>query len=388
MINRDLLKIEKENAFSKLAKIVKEYKEKYPEKTLVSLGIGDVSKPIVKPVIEAMHKAVDDLSSMDNFQGYGAYYGLTKLKEAIIENEYKDYGFTNDEIFVSDGTKSDSSNILELFDNKSKVLVGNPVYPIYENGAFALNRKVYKINCDRHFKMPIPKKKYDIIYICSPTNPTGVAYTYDDLKKWVDYALNNGSVIIFDNVYRVFVESKDVPKTIYEIDGSKKCCIEMRSYSKSASFTGMRCSYFVLPKELGLEYMDAWKERTINRFNGANYVAQMGAIASYSKEAQELIKENIRLYKENALYLRKSLKKLGFKVYGGVDAPYLWIKCKNNEDSWDFFKRMLNDTNVIIIPGSIFGTRGKNYFRVSALGLIENSKKAIERMTNYYEKEI
>lgn len=387
MLNKHLLKIEKENTFSKATRLINEYKDNNPNANIISLGIGDVSKPIVKPIIEAMKKAVEDLGSMDSFQGYGAYYGLKELRETILENEYQNYDLTIDEIFVGDGTKSDSTNILEVFDTNAKILVSNPIYPIYQNGAYALGRDIYFGDSDENYKMLIPKEKYDVIYLCSPSNPVGNALTRDELKAWIHYALDNNSVLIIDNVYRAFIESDEVPFSVYEIEGSKKTCIEMRSFSKACSFTGMRCSYFVIPKEINKDILNLWKERTINRFNGASYVSQKGAIASYKKESKELILKNIEAYKENTKYLKDSFNKLGYKVIGGIDSPYLWIETKNKMTGWETFDLFLKKLNIIIIPGEIFGSRGKYCFRVSGLGNIENSKEAIKRIEKY-EKEI
>lgn len=387
MLNKHLLKIEKENTFSKATRLINEYKDNNPNANIISLGIGDVSKPIVKPIIDAMKKAVDDLGSMDSFQGYGAYYGLKELRETILENEYQNYDLTIDEIFVGDGTKSDSTNILEVFDTNAKILVSNPIYPIYQNGAYALGRDIYFGDSDENYKMLIPKEKYDVIYLCSPSNPVGNALTRDELKAWIHYALDNNSVLIIDNVYRAFIESDEVPFSVYEIEGSKKTCIEMGSFSKACSFTGMRCSYFVIPKEINKDILNLWKERTINRFNGASYVSQKGAIASYKKESKELILKNIEAYKENTKYLKDSFNKLGYKVIGGIDSPYLWIETKNKMTGWETFDLFLKKFNIIIIPGEIFGSRGKYCFRVSGLGNIENSKEAIKRIEKY-EKEI
>ena len=383
MLNKNLLKIDNITGFSKAQNYVKEYKKKYPRADIVSLGIGDVSKPIVKPIIDAMHKAVDDLADMKSFKGYGNYYGIDELRETILKKEYKKYDFTKEEIYISDGTKSDSTNILELFDKNSKILLADIIYPIYRNGAYALSRKIYTTPLDTDFKMKIPNKHYDIIYICSPNNPIGNAYTYNDLKKWINYCLKEKAIIIYDNVYECFINDKDIPKSIYEIKGAKKCAIELRSFSKKASFTGLRCSYFVLPKEIDNKL---FKERTINRFNGASYVAQIAALAYYQKDSQELIKKNLKLYKENIKYLKDSFIKMGFKVIGGDNSPYLWIKIKENIDSFSYFKKLLHDINVIVVPGIIFGKKGDKYFRVSGLGNIDNSKEAIKRIKKYYEK--
>jgi len=384
MLNQNMKAIEKKNTFSMVTKKIKDYKIAHPHNDVVSLGIGDVSKPICKPIIEAMHKAVDDLSDMSTFQGYGAYYGLTSLRELILKNDYKNFGFSIDEVYVGDGTKSDCSSILEVFDKDIKILVGEPLYPIYKNSCYSMSRNVFEAKLDSDEKMIIPSEHYDVIYICSPSNPTGVVLTFDDLNKWVKYAIKNKAVILYDNVYESFITSKNVPHSIYEIKGAKKCAIEFRSFSKRASFTGLRCSYFILPKDIDKHIIEYWKERTINRFNGASYVAQKGAEASYSKEAKKIIKENMKYYHNNAMYLKKEFEKLGFEVKGGVDAPYLWIK--TNMSSWKFFDLCLNKLNVIITPGIIFGKDADKYARISALGTYENAVKAIERFKKYYEK--
>ena len=386
MINRDLLKIEKENAFSRSADKIREYKKKHPEREIISLGIGDVSKPVSEPVLRAMHEAVDDMGNMSTFKGYGLYFGLESLRKAILDNEYIKYGLSTDEIYVSEGTKSDSTNILELFDIDSRILAGNPMYPIYLNGALCLNRKVSFGDCDENFKTLIPEEHYDIIYLCSPNNPVGYALNRDELTEWVKYALKNKAVIILDNVYKAFTESKDVPESIYEIEGAKSCAIEMRSFSKSASFTGLRCSYYVLPKEIEGNLNPLWKERTINRFNGASYIVQKGAEATFLPEAVRQKEINIREYKENAKYLKENLEKLGYKVYGGVDAPYMWINTPKGMKSWEAFDFFLEELNIIVIPGTVFGSKGEGWLRISALGILDNSIKAIERIRKYHEK--
>ena len=381
MINPSLLEIEEENTFSKASRLVREYREAHPEKDVLSLGIGDVSCPIVPPVIEAMHKAVDELSDMEHFSGYGSYYGIDSLRQTILDHEYSSFGFTRDEIFVSDGTKTDSTSILELFSPEAKVLVGDPMYPIYRNGALALLRRVYEAPLDENFVMEIPEEHYDIIYICSPSNPCGNAYSREDLQRWVDYALKEKAVIVYDNVYACFIQS-DVPKSIYEIEGAKECAVELRSFSKVASFTGLRCSYYVLPKAIDTKY---WKERTINRFNGASYIAQKGAEAVFLPESQRLIQENIRHYHENISYLRESFVELGYEVHGGIDAPYLWIRCPKDMGSWECFDWFLKEMDIIVVPGIIFGRRGDGHFRVSGLGTIQNSQKIMERLKRHEE---
>ena len=384
-----LLQEDNLNSFTNVTKRVNEYKKNHPKDIILSLGVGDVSKPIIKPVIKKMKEAVDDLSDIKTFHGYGASYGYDFLKDVILKNEYQDFHFTNDELYISNGTKTDTTSILELFDINSKICAGNPIYPIYKDGAKALNRKITFLDGleENNFIPDIPKEHYDLIYICSPNNPTGTCYTYKDLTKWVEYALKNNAVILYDNVYNSFIESSDVPKSIYEIPGSKKVAIEFRSFSKCASFTGVRCSYYIIPNEICENINELWKLRTINRFNGADYIAQLGASSVYTKESQELIRENILYYKNNSKLLRDFFTSHGFKVYGGVDAPFLWIKIKNGMTSWDYFDYFLKEFGVIIIPGIIFGSNGNNYFRVSALASHDTIMKVIERI-NESGKEI
>ena len=370
------------NSFTNVTKRVNEYKKKHPNNNILSLGVGDVSRPIIKPVTLKMHEAVDELADIKTFHGYGASYGYDFLKEVILENEYRDFHFSNNEIYISNGTKTDTTSILELFDINSKICASNPIYPIYKDGAKALNRTITFLDAkeENHFIPDIPLEHFDIIYICSPNNPTGTCYTYDDLVKWVNYAIENKAVILYDNVYNSFIESSNIPKSIYEIPGSKKVAIEFRSFSKNASFTGVRCSYYIIPNEICDNINDIWKIRTINRFNGADYIAQLGASEVYTKESQEIIKKNILYYKENSRILREFFSSYGFTIYGGVDAPFLWVKIKNGMSSWDYFDYFLNEFEIIIIPGIIFGSNGDNYFRVSALASRDTIMKVIERI--------
>ena len=383
--NELLLNMEEDNIFKNVSLKVSNYKKNNPDKNVISLGVGDVSKPIVKPIIDAMHDAVDDLSDSNTFKGYGSYYGYDFLKEKILDFEYKEFDFSLDEIYVSNGTKTDSTSILELFDINSKICITDPMYPIYRDGAASLSRNVFLLEMKDDLPV-IPKEKYDIIYICSPNNPMGIAYNRDYLGKWINYAIKNESIILYDNVYSAFIESSDVPKSIYEIDGAKKVAIEFRSFSKNASFTGVRCSYYIIPKEIKENINSIWKKRTINRFNGADYIAQKGALASFLPDAQELIKENINYYKNNAKLLRDAFSNFGFHYIGGIDSPYLWVKIKDNKTSWEMFDFFLKELNIIIIPGIIFGKNGDNYFRVSALGKNEDVLEAIRRMGEYYNE--
>jgi len=380
--NENLLKLENKDSFYKATALVKEYKEKHPNHAVISLSIGDVSFPIPKHVANKMKQAVD-IETSSNMVGYGNYYGISELRKAIRDNEYKD--FSIDEIYVGQGSKSDAGDILELFDKDAIIGIPSPTYPIYLNSCLSLSKKVEIIPCDSSFIPLVPKKHFDVIYICSPNNPTGIAYTYNELKPLIDYANKEGCTLIFDNVYYRFIESG--VKSIYEIEGSKTCAIELRSFSKHVSFTGIRCSYYVIPNQLHKDINKYWRLRTINRFNGASYIAQVGALASFDKEAQDEITSNILSYKENAKIIRKAFIDLGYEVNGGIDAPYLWIKCKNGLKSWEQFELYLNKIEVVIVPGAIFGKEGDSYFRVSSLGKREDIELALERIRKYEQKD-
>ena len=386
--NQNLYNLGDENIFLNITQKVKKFKEQNPNIKLLSLGIGDVSKPINHVVADAMKRAVDDLTDMSTFKGYGSYYGYDFLKQKILDNEYKDYNFTLEEIYISNGTKTDSTSILELFSLDAKILIFDPMYPIYRDGLTSMGRKCYTmaLSEQNNFVPTIPKEKYDVIFLCSPSNPIGTALNKNDLEKWVKYALDNDAVIIYDNVYQSFVTSADVPPSIYSIEGAKKCAIEMRSFSKNASFSGVRCSYYIIPDELFPDVNSFWKKRTINRFNGADYIAQRGAEAVYNTESQEIIKNNIAYYKENLKLLCNCFDKCNFKYIGGKDSPYLWVKTKDNMSSWQMFDVFLKKLNIIIIPGIIFGENGDNYFRVSSLGNLTDTKKCIERINKYFSK--
>ncbi|HHX69700.1 MAG TPA: LL-diaminopimelate aminotransferase [Gallicola sp.] len=387
-LNSRLNELARDDIFLKVTNKVAEYKKNNPDKKVISLGIGDVSKPIIQPVISAMHRAVDDLSDMKTFKGYGSYYGYDFLKDAILKNDYKGFSFSKDEIYISNGTKTDTTSILELFDIDSKICLTDPMYPIYKDGATCLNRRIVEIKLkeENDFVPEIPKEKYDIVYMCSPSNPIGIAYNRLELQKWIDYALANEAIILFDNVYSSFIQSSDVPTSIYELPNAKKVAIEFRSFSKNASFTGVRCSYYIIPNEISKNINRIWKERTINRFNGADYIAQRGAEAVYLPESQKLIQTNIEDYLDNASFLRRELLNLGFKVWGGIDSPFMWVKTTENMDSWNFFNLMLNDLNIVVIPGCIFEGNNSKYFRVSALGFRKDIEECVERLKAYYEK--
>lgn len=376
--NTNLPNLETDNSFFKATQRIREYKATHPNNNVVSLGIGDVSLPVSKHVAEKMKAAIERETTSD-YVGYGNYYGIPELRKAIRDNEYPN--FDVEEIYVSDGAKTDAGDILEILSSDVVVAIPTPTYPIFENACIALNKKYELIPSDDEFVPLVPNKHFDVVYLCSPNNPTGVCYTYDELKKWVDYAIKENCLIIFDNVYNRFITNG--VHSIYEVEGARKCAIEMRSFSKHVSFTGIRCSYYVVPNELYPEVNKFWRYRTINRFNGASYIAQVGALASFDEEAKKDIINNVEYYKKNASFLRKSFKEMGYEVKGGENAPYLWIKIKNNMTSWEIFDLFLNKLEVVVVPGIIFGTRGDSYFRVSALGKYENIVEAIERIKKY-----
>lgn len=386
-INENLKNIESENSFAKVIKLANAYKIKHPDNEVVSLGIGDVTLPIPKKIVDIMQNALEELDDKDTFKGYGDSSGYEFLKSTILDNEYKNMGFTTKEIYISNGTKTDSTNILELFDINSKILISDIMYPIYHNAALCLNRKTYvmPLKEEDNFVPQVPEEHYDIIYLCNPNNPIGNAYDYDTLTSWVNYANRENAIIIYDNVYEDFI-SYNLPHSIYEINGAKNVAIELKSFSKSLSFSGIRCSYYIIPKEIYEDVNNIWALRTINRFNGVNYITQKGANAFYDADVQIEVKKNINYYLENAHILKEGFKKCGFSIWGGENAPYLWVKIKENMTSWEIFDKYLHELNIIITPGIIFGASGDKYFRISALNTRENTIKAIERIIKYYEK--
>lgn len=376
--NEALKNLETDDSFYKATQRIREYKLSHPDKNVVSLGIGDVSLPVSKYVASKMVEAINRETTSD-YVGYGNYYGIPELRKAIRDNEYPDFDI--EEIYVSQGAKSDAGDLLEILSNDILVAIPTPTYPIFENACIALNKKYELIPCDEKFVPIVPDKHFDVVYLCSPNNPTGVCYSYDKLKKWVDYANKENALIIFDNVYNRFITSG--VRSIYEIEGARKCAIEVRSFSKHVSFTGIRCSYYVVPNELAIDVNKYWRYRTINRFNGASYIAQVGALASFDEAAKIDIESNVNYYKKNVKYLRDSFMEMGYEVYGGENAPYLWIKNKNDLTSWEVFDLFLNELQVVVVPGAIFGKKGDQYFRVSALGKYENIVEAIERIRKY-----
>lgn len=392
LINENFLKLQDSYLFSTIAKKVAKFTEENPEKEIIKLGIGDVTRPIVPACIEAMHKAVDEIGTKEGFKGYGPEQGYDFLRDAIVKNDYKSRGIDvkKDEIFVSDGAKCDCGNIVDIFGKENKVAITDPVYPVYLDTNIMSGRNVIylPVTAKNNFMPELPKEKVDMIYLCFPNNPTGTVLTKEELKKWVDYAKANNSVILYDAAYEAFITEEKIPHSIYEVEGAKEVAIEFKSYSKTAGFTGVRCAYVVIPKELKgytkdgkeISYNKLWNRRTCTKFNGVSYIVQRAAEATYSEKGKKEIKENINYYLENAKIIKKGLEKAGFTCYGGVNSPYVWLKVPDGMTSWEFFDELLEKANVVGTPGSGFGPHGEGYFRLTAFGTKENTIKAIERI--------
>ncbi len=387
-INENYLNLEQSYLFSTVAKKVNDFAKNNPEKKIIRLGIGDVTLPLCKAVIEAMHKAVDEMGVQETFRGYGPEQGYDFLRDAV-KGYYKTHNveLEEDEIFISDGAKSDVGNILDLFSKDNTVLVPDPVYPVYVDTNIMAGRKVIfaDANAENGFlPMPDEKVKADIIYICSPNNPTGAVYNKEQLKKWVDYALKINAIILFDAAYECFISDETLPKSIYEIENAKKCAIEFCSLSKTAGFTGTRCGYTIVPKELD-KLNKFWLRRQTTKFNGVPYIVQRGAEAVFSKQGQKEIRENINYYKENAKLISQTLKECGIWHVGGEHSPYIWLKCPDNMTSWEFFDYLLENIQVVGTPGSGFGKNGEGFFRLTSFGSKENTKEAMERFKKLFK---
>ena len=376
--------------FSTVAKKVNEFAAKYPDKKIIKLGIGDVTLPLCKEVVKALKNASEEMGIKESFHGYGPEQGYEFLKTKL-QKYYETHGVNldNDEIFISDGAKSDLGNILDLFAVDNTVLVPDPVYPVYVDTNIMAGRKVVYIdaNADNNF-LPLPDKsiKADIIYICSPNNPTGAVYNKEQLKACVDYAKENKSVILFDAAYECFITDEELPRSIFEIEGAKSCAIEFCSFSKMAGFTGTRCGWTVVPKELENGLLNKmWLRRQTTKFNGVPYIVQRGAEAVFSEVGQKEIQENLNYYKENAKIISDVLKKHNIWHIGGQHSPYIWLKCPNNMKSWEFFDYLLENIQVVGTPGSGFGRNGEGYFRLTSFGSRENTKEAVERMDKLFK---
>lgn len=396
-INENYNKLPGSYLFSTIAKKVSEYQAKHPEAKLIRMGIGDVTRPLAPAVVDAMHKAVDKMGTFEGFHGYGPEQGYDFLRELIAKNDYEARGVAidTDEIFVSDGAKSDCGNITDIFAAENVVAVCNPVYPVYIDtnamsgraGDFIGDRwsKLVYMDCveENGFLPEIPKQKVDMIYLCFPNNPTGMAANRTELQKWVDYARENDAVILYDSAYEAFITDPDVPHSIFEIEGAKECAIEFRSFSKTAGFTGTRCAYTVVPKALirnNTSLNALWNRRQCTKFNGVPYVTQRAAAAVYTEAGKTQIRETISYYQENAGLIREGLKNAGLTVYGGVNAPYIWAKTPDGKKSWEFFDTLLEQANVVTTPGVGFGPAGEGYIRLTAFGDREKTAEAVERI--------
>ena len=384
-INKNYYDLTESYLFSTIARKVKAYSDAHPDANITKLGIGDVTLPLAPSVISAMHKAVDDQASAATFHGYGPEQGYEFIK-APIQAYYKRRGVDLDinEIFISDGAKSDIANIMDIMDNDNIVIMPDPVYPAYLDVNIMLGRKVlFTIgNKENGFK-PMPDKsvKADIIYICSPNNPTGAVYNKEELKAWVDYALSNKAIILFDAAYEAYVSSDDLPRTIYEVEGAKDCAIEICSLSKTAGFTGTRCGYTIVPKELYNGEMNKfWLRRQTTKFNGTSYVVQCGAAAVFTEQGQKEIKEQVAYYMNNAHIIHEELKKAGIWHVGGENSPYIWLQCPDGMTSWDYFDALLDEGHVVGTPGVGFGAHGEGFFRLTGFGNREKTEDAIKRL--------
>jgi LL-diaminopimelate aminotransferase len=402
-LNDNYLKLKAGYLFPEIGRRVKAFSQANPEAKIIRLGIGDVTQPLAPAILKAFHDAVDDLASKDKFMGYGPEQGYEFLIETLIEKSYKPLGveLKTSEIFISDGSKCDCANILDIFALDNKVAICDPVYPVYNDTNVMIGRtgeandKGYYegltyLACteENGFSPAIPQEKVDIVYLCYPNNPTGTVATRDDLKKWVDYALANDTVIFFDAAYEAFITEPGIPHSIYEIEGAKRCAIEFRSFSKTAGFTGVRCALTVVPEELladtgngeKVSLNKLWNRRQSTKFNGVSYPVQKAAAAVYSDEGWAQVKEIIDYYMENARLIREGLQAAGLTVYGGVNAPYIWLKTPGGMSSWDFFDKLLSECHVVGTPGSGFGPSGEGFYRLSAFGDRANVIEAIERI--------
>lgn len=404
MINTNFLKLQSSYLFSTVARKVREYREAHPEAQIISLGIGDVTQPLPLACREAMHKAVDELGSVETFRGYGPEQGYEFLRQAIVEHDYHARGIEMelDEVFISDGAKSDCGNIGDIFSPDCRIAVTDPVYPVYVDsnvmggraGEFADGKwsNIYymPVTEANGFKPALPTQHVDLIYLCYPNNPTGTVLTRADLKEWVRYAEEQGSIIFYDSAYEAYIQNEDengIPHSIYEIPGAKRVAIEFRSYSKTAGFTGVRCGYTVVPKTLsfkgvgGVRLNSLWNRRQCTKFNGTSYITQRAAEAIYSPEGQQQVRTTIDYYMQNARYMRECLMKAGLTVYGGEHAPYIWLRVPEGYTSWDFFDYLLETHHLVTTPGSGFGPAGEGFVRLTAFGRKEDCEEAMRRIT-------
>ena len=400
-LNDNYLKLPGSYLFSTIGKKVKAYSDEHPDKKIIRLGIGDVTQPLAPAIIKALHGAVDEMADAKTFRGYAPDLGYEFLRNAIAENDYKARGceIAADEIFVSDGAKSDSANIQEILSLDNRIAVCDPVYPVYvDSNVMAGRTGVYDAasqpwseviympcNAENNFVPELPKETPDVIYLCYPNNPTGTTLTRKQLQVWVDYANKVGALIIYDAAYEAYISQNDVPHTIYECEGARNCAIELRSFSKNAGFTGVRLGFTVIPKDIkcgDVMLHSLWARRHGTKYNGAPYIVQRAGEAVYSAEGKAELKEQVAYYMKNARTIKDGLAAAGYTVFGGVNAPYIWLKTPDNMSSWDFFDYLLENVNIVGTPGSGFGPSGEGYFRLTAFGSYENTVEALERIKN------
>ena len=398
-LNDNYLKLPGSYLFSTVGKKVNAYSQAHPDKKIIRLGIGDVTQPLAPAIIKALHGAVDEMADAKTFRGYAPDLGYEFLRNAIVENDYKSRGcdIAADEIFVSDGAKSDSANIQEILSLDNKIAVCDPVYPVYvDSNVMAGRTGVYDAaaqtwsdviympcNAENNFVPELPKETPDVIYLCYPNNPTGTTLTKEQLQVWVDYANKVGALIIYDAAYEAYISEDDVPHTIYECDGARTCAIELRSFSKNAGFTGVRLGFTVIPEDIkcgDVMLHSLWARRHGTKYNGAPYIVQRAGEAVYSDEGKAELKEQVAYYMKNAKTIKDGLASAGYTVFGGVNAPYIWLKTPDNMSSWDFFDYLLENVNVVGTPGSGFGPSGEGYFRLTAFGSYENTVEALDRI--------
>ena len=406
LVNEHFLKLPNNYLFADIAKKVNAFKVSHPKAEVISLGIGDVTQPLCPAVIEAMHKAVDEMASKDTFRGYGPEQGYQFLRDAIVKNDFVARGIHLEasEIFVNDGAKSDTGNFQELVRWDNSIGVTDPIYPVYidsnvmigragelgEDGKWS-NVTYMPCSAENNFTPALPDKRVDVIYLCYPNNPTGTVITRDELRKWVNYAIKNDALIFYDAAYEAYIQDEDIPHSIYEIKGARKVAVEFHSFSKTAGFTGIRCGYTVVPKELTVATLSGervplnhlWNRRQCTKFNGTSYISQRAAEAIYTPEGKEQIKATIDYYMNNARTMYNTLTDLGLEVYGGRNAPYIWVKTPNDMGSWKFFEQMLYEAHVVCTPGVGFGPSGEGYIRLTAFGDADDCKEAMERLKKW-----
>lgn len=406
LVNVHFLNLQNNYLFADIAKKVNAFKVMHPDADVISLGIGDVTQPLAPAVINAMHRAVDELSTAEGFHGYGPEQGYDFLREAILKNDFLPRGIHLDinEIFINDGAKSDTGNFQEILHWDNFIGVTDPIYPVYIDSNVMIGRcgtfedgrwtNVVYMPCtaENNFVPEIPKDQHmEVIYLCYPNNPTGTVITKQELRKWVNYALKNDALIIYDAAYQAYIQDPKIPRSIYEIRGARKCAVEFRSYSKTAGFTGVRCGYTIVPKELTLSTFEGerinvnklWMRRQCTKFNGASYISQRAAEAIYTPEGKEQVQQTINYYMENARKMLTVLRELGFKCYGGENAPYIWMRTPNDKSSWQFFEELLYGANVVCTPGVGFGPSGEGYVRFTAFGSHERTDEALQRIKNW-----